>query len=207
VEVVRGIIEQVARGLLAFHRLEMLHQDLRPENIMIDATGTVKIIDFGSVRVAGIAEIERAIEQPSILGTEQYAAPEYFLGEPGTPRSDLFSLGVVAYEMLAGRLPYGAQVSRARTKDAQRRLAYTSVLDPTREIPAWVDYALEKALHHNPDKRYGELSELIVDLRHPSPEFQSLARRPLIERNPAAFWKGVSAILAFIVLLLLRKLL
>jgi serine/threonine protein phosphatase PrpC len=206
-ELVRGVIEQIARGLRAFHRLEMLHQDVRPENIMIDAAGTVKIIDFGSVRVAGLAEIEATIEQPNLLGTEQYAAPEYFLGEPGTSRSDLFSLGVIIYEMLAGRLPYGARVSRARTRDAQRQLVYTSVLDPTRDIPAWIDHALEKALHPNPDRRYAELSELIYDLRHPSAEFLSKARRPLIERNPAAFWKGVSAILAVIILLLLRKLL
>ena len=55
-ETVRGIVEQIARGLQAFHRLEMLHQDLRPDNIMIDKTGTVKIIDFGSTRVAGVVE-------------------------------------------------------------------------------------------------------------------------------------------------------
>ena len=55
-ETVRGILEQIASGLQAFHRMEMLHQDLRPENIMIDGTGTAKIIDFGSTRIAGIAE-------------------------------------------------------------------------------------------------------------------------------------------------------
>lgn len=207
VETVRELIEQIARGLQAFHRLDMLHQDLRPDNIMIDHAGTAIIIDFGSVRVAGIAEIDTPLEQPQILGTEQYAAPEYFLGEVGSPRSDLFSLGVIAYQMLSGRLPYGTQVSRARTKDAQRRLAYVSVLDQAREIPAWIDDALRKAVHPNPDKRYGELSELISDLRRPSQEFLSKARPPLIERNPAAFWKGVSAILAVIILLLLRRLL
>lgn len=206
VETVRGIIEQIARGLLAFHRLDMLHQDLRPENIMLDRAGTVKIIDFGSVRVAGIAEMEGASAQPGILGTEQYTAPEYFLGEAGSPRSDIFSLGVMAYEMLSGRLPYGARVSRARTRDAQRSLSYASVLDPSREIPAWVDEALRKAVHPSPDKRYEELSELVYDLRHPSREFLNKARPPLIERNPAAFWKGVSAILALIILLLLRSL-
>jgi serine/threonine protein phosphatase PrpC len=206
VESVRGIIEQIARGLLAFHRLDMLHQDLRPENIMIDGAGTVRIIDFGSVRVAGITEMETGGEQSSILGTEQYTAPEYFLGEAGSPRSDIFSLGVIAYEMLSGRLPYGAQVARSRTRDAQHRLFYISVLDPAREIPAWVDDTLEKAVHPNPDKRYEELSELIYDLRHPTQEFLSKTRAPLIERNPAAFWKGVSAILALIILLLLRKL-
>jgi serine/threonine protein kinase len=207
VETVRGIIEQIARGLRAFHRLDMLHQDLRPENIMLDGAGTLKIIDFGSVRVAGIAELEGGFASAAILGTQQYSAPEYFLGEPGSTRSDIFSLGVIAYEMLSGRLPYGADVSRARTRDAQLQLAYASVLHPSREIPAYVDAALKKAVHPNPDKRYAELSELLFDLRHPSPEFLNQARPPLIERNPAAFWKGVSAILALIIVLLLRKLL
>jgi serine/threonine protein phosphatase PrpC/predicted Ser/Thr protein kinase len=206
IEVVRGIVEQIARGMLAFHRFDMLHQDLRPENILIDGSGTVKIIDFGSVRVAGIAEIESAVEQPSILGTEQYTAPEYFLGEAGTPRSELFSLAVISYEMLSGRLPYGTRVPKLRSKEAQRTLIYDSVLDPAREIPAWVDDALKKAVHPNPDKRYQELSEFIYDLRHPSKAFLSKTRQPLIERNPVAFWKGVSAILLVIIILLLRAL-
>ncbi|HWK48395.1 MAG TPA: bifunctional protein-serine/threonine kinase/phosphatase, partial [Steroidobacter sp.] len=88
---VRGIVEQIAKGLQAFHRLEMLHQDLRPENLMIDATGTVKIMDFGSTRVAGIAESASFVSDlPE--GTVQYTAPEYFIGEVGSSRSDLFSL-------------------------------------------------------------------------------------------------------------------
>src|SRR5215208_4885518 len=66
-ETVRGIVEQIARGLRAFHRMEMLHQDLRPENVMIDKTGTVKIIDFGAVRVAGVAETERPADRDRIL--------------------------------------------------------------------------------------------------------------------------------------------
>jgi serine/threonine protein phosphatase PrpC len=206
VESVRTIVEQIARGLRAFHRRDMLHQDLRPENIMIDRAGTVKIIDFGSVWVAGVAELAGASEQQAILGTEQYTAPEYFLGEAGSPQSDIFSLAVVTYEMLSGRLPYGARVARSRTRDAQQRLVYAPVLDPLREIPAYVDAALKKATHPNPDKRYAELSEFIHDLRHPSREFLSQARPPLIERNPAAFWKGVCAILLVIIFLLLRKL-
>jgi serine/threonine protein kinase len=137
------------------------------------------------------------------LGTEQYAAPEYFLGDAGSPRSDLFSLAVIAYQMLSGRLPYGAQVGKTRTKEAQRRLVYASVLDDTREIPAWVDEALKKAVHPNPFKRYEEVSEFIHDLRQPSQAFLSRARPPLMERNPVAFWRGVALVLAVVVVILL----
>lgn len=202
-ETVRDFVEQIARGLRAFHRMEMLHQDLRPNNIMIDATGTVKIIDFGSTLVAGLAEADNSDVPLPILGTAQYTAPEYFLGEPGSPCSDIFSLGVITYQMLSGKLPYGAEVAKSRTRAAQRNLNYESVLDDHREIPAWVDCALRKAVHPNPLKRYVELSEFVFDLRHPNSEFLKQTRPPLIERNPAGFWKGVSLALAAIVIALL----
>lgn len=205
-ETVRGIVEQIAKGLRAFHRLEMLHQDLRPDNIMIDSTGTVKIIDFGSTRVAGLMEITTPIERSHLLGTAQYTAPEYFLGESGTTYSDIFSLGVIAYQMLSGKLPYGTEVSKTRTRAAQKKLTYRSVLDEDREIPAWIDDALKKAVHPNPYQRYEELSEFIYDLRHPNQVFLNKTRLPLIERNPLVFWKSVSLILAVIVFVLLIKL-
>lgn len=204
-ETVRGIVEQIAKGLLAFHRHEMLHQDLRPENIMIDNSGVVKIIDFGSTKVAGITEISSPIEQQDLLGTAQYTAPEYFLGEAGTSRSDIFSLGVITYQMLTARLPYGAQVAKTKTKSAQKKLKYQTVLDDDREIPAWIDDVLQKALHPNPYKRYEELSEYIYDLRHPSKEFLNKTRPPLMDRNPVLFWKSISFILALIIAILLSN--
>jgi len=205
VEEMRDIVEQVAKGLQAFHRQDMLHQDLRPENVLIDRDGTAKIIDFGSVRVAGVAEAQVGFEQPHLLGTEQYTAPEYFLGEAGGASSDIFSLGVIAYQMLSGNLPYGAQVPKARTRAAQRRLTYDSVLDEHREIPAWVDDTLRRAVHPDPLKRYAQLSEFVYDLRHPSQSFLSRTRPPLIERNPVAFWKGLCALLAIAILVLLAR--
>jgi len=204
-ETVRGIVEQIAKGLLAFHRKEMLHQDLRPENIMIDTTGTVKIIDFGSTRVAGIMEISTTLERQNLLGTAQYSAPEYFLGENGSNASDIFSLGVIAYQMLSGKLPYGAQVAQAKTKAAQNRLSYRSVLDDEREIPVWIDDVLKKAVHPNPYKRYQELSEFTTDLRRPNQDFLNRTRPALLERNPALFWKSVSFILFAIIVMLLFK--
>ncbi|MGR9085684.1 MAG: protein kinase domain-containing protein [Gammaproteobacteria bacterium] len=205
-ETVRGIVEQIAKGLRAFHRLEMLHQDLRPDNIMIDRTGTVKIIDFGSTRVAGLMEMAGPLVRNLLLGTAQYTAPEYFLGESGTVHSDLFSLGVITYQLLSGRLPYGTEVARARTRAAQKKLGYRTVLDDEREIPVWIDDVLRKAVHPYPYRRYEESSEFVYDLRHPNQAFLNKTRPPLIERNPLVFWKSLSAILAVTVLALLFKL-
>ena len=194
-ETARGIVEQIAKGLQAFHRLEMLHQDLRPDNIMIDRTGTAKIIDFGSVRIAGITDDADDDMPGQILGTAQYTAPEYFLGEGGSQRSDIFSLGVIAYQMLTGRLPYGAEMARTRTKAQQKKLRYKSTLNDNRDIPAWVDGALRKAVHPDPYQRYDELSEFVFDLRHPNKKFLDTAPKPLIERDPLLFWKCLSGIL------------
>ena len=144
-ETVRGIVEQIARGLQAFHRLEMLHQDLRPDNIMIDTTGTVKIIDFGSTRVAGVVESRRpAIDATTSSAPRNTPRRNISWAKAAPPRSDIFSLGVIAYQMLTGRLPYGAEVAKARTRSQQRKLAIPSALDDGREIPAWIDEVLEQ---------------------------------------------------------------
>jgi serine/threonine protein phosphatase PrpC len=202
-ETIRGIVEQIAKGLQAFHRMEMLHQDIRPDNIMIDKTGTVKIIDFGSTRVKGVVEATPSTDHDDILGTHQYTAPEYFVGDSGSSRSDIFSLGVVTYQMLTGRLPYGAEVAKTRTRSQQRKLQYRSALDDTREIPAWIDEVLRKALHPDPYKRYAELSEFVFELRHPNKSTLNAPPTPLMERNPLLFWKCLSALLAAVVFLLL----
>ncbi len=202
-ETVRGIIEQVAKGLLAFHRQEMIHQDLRPENIMIENNGLVKIIDFGSTKVAGLMEINSPLTHQDNLGTAQYTAPEYFLGELAASNADIFSLGVITYQMLTGKLPFGTEIARAKTKSAQKRLQYRSVLDDEREIPAWIDDTLWKSLNPNPQHRYHELSEFLYDLRNPSKDFLNNIRPPLLDRDPLLFWKGLSSGLGIIIIMLL----
>jgi serine/threonine protein phosphatase PrpC len=202
-EDVRRIAEQIVAGLRAFHRREMLHQDLRPENIMIDKTGTAKIIDFGSTRVTGVAELAGPNQHEDILGTIQYAAPEYFVGEGGSPQSDQFSLGVIVYQMLTGRLPYGAGLARAKGSPSYRKLKYQSATDANPLVPVWVDRTLRRAVNLSPDKRYEALSEFVHDLRHPNAKYLSDASVPLIERNPLIFWKGLSLVLGLIVIALL----
>jgi serine/threonine protein phosphatase PrpC len=202
-ETVRGIVEQIAKGLRAFHRKEMLHQDIRPDNIMIDNTGTVKIIDFGSTRITGVVEAAPSGNRNDILGTAQYTAPEYFLGEPVSSRSDLFSLGIITYQMLTGRLPYGSDAAKARTRSQFNRLIYRPASHRDRDMPVWIDGTLERAVHPNPAKRYDSLSEFLFDLRHPNANYLSTTSTPLIERNPLLFWKCTTIVLALAVILLL----
>ncbi|WP_203141455.1 bifunctional protein-serine/threonine kinase/phosphatase [Marinobacter mangrovi] len=204
-ETVRDLVEQISKGLYALHRMEILHQDLKPDNVMIDTHGTVRLIDLGVARVAGIEEARTDDDPLALPGTALYMAPEYFMGEVGTARSDLYSLAVLTYHLLSGRFPYGPQVAKAKTAAAQRNLKYQSVLDDERTIPAWVDETLKKALHPNPDKRYQELSEFTYDLRHPNKAYLNKTRPPLLERNPVAVWQGISAVLAAAVVYLLVR--
>lgn len=204
-ESVRAMAEQIARGLMALHRQEMIHQDLRPENIMIDGTGTLKIIDFGSTKVEGIVDVNIRFEQENLLGTALYSAPEYFIAKAGSTQSDLFSLGVIVYQMLSGHFPYGVEVARTSTKTAQKKLKYTSLYFYNQDIPIWVDEALRKAVDVDPNERYEELSEFLYDLRHPNREFLKKSRPPLIERHPVAIWKSISFILLVIIFIMIFK--
>ena len=105
--------------------------------------------------------------------------------------------------MLTGRLPYGVQIAKARTRSEQRKLRYGSALDDSREIPAWIDAVLKKAVQADPRQRYDELSEFVFDLRHPNKALMGPSSAPLIERNPLLFWQALSLILVLAVLGLL----
>jgi len=204
IKTVYAIIEQISNGLGAFHRLEMLHQDLKPENIIIDESGVVKIIDFGSVKIAGIAETKKPASNDPVLGTLNYTAPEYLLGQRGDLRSDLFSLAVITYEMLNGALPFGKDMPEKTSRIKLGRLQYVASMEHNPMVPAWMDEALKKALSINPNQRYNVLSEFVYDLKHPNPRFIGSAKTttPLIQRNPLLFWKSLGAIQFLIILIL-----
>jgi serine/threonine protein phosphatase PrpC len=200
-DAVRGIIDQIAKGLRALHRRDMIHQDIRPENIMIDRDGTVKIIDLGSATVAGVEEAA-----PGVLGlmpgTFQYTAPEYLSGDAVSWRSDQYALGVITYEMLTGRLPYGTHAARVRSRRDQQRLVYHPARDDKTGVPDWLDAALRRAVHPDPLRRYDALSEFLSDLKQPGRGWKAGRHVPLAERDPVLFWQCISAILAVICLVL-----
>ncbi|RYE42753.1 MAG: bifunctional protein-serine/threonine kinase/phosphatase [Hyphomicrobiales bacterium] len=200
---VRRIVLQVAKGLHAMHRREMLHQDLRPANVMVDAAGTAHIIDLGSTHVAGLVDCGREPQAGAIAGTLQYTAPEYFLGQGGDERSDLFSLAVLCYQMLSGQLPYGLHVTQVRTASDLRRLRYVPLRHHRPDLPAWLDAVLQRALQPQAERRQQAVSEFAHDLQSPGPSFHRHRAPPLVERNPVVFWQTLAALLALVVCVLL----
>jgi len=194
---VRDIVRQIASGLLAMHRREMIHRDLRPHNVLIDADGTVKIIDFGSVQVAGWQDILPLREgEAAYAGTLQYAAPELYQGLPASPASDLYSLGTIAYQMLTGALPYGSKLPSAAAHSGNRMPRYIPASSINPAVPDWMDAALAKAVHTDPTRRYFELSEFTYDLAHPNKTLARPEPLPLLYRGSVEFWRAAAILLA-----------
>ena len=192
-EQVRNIVEQVATGLQAMHRQGIIHQDVRPDNIMINSEGHCTIIDLGA---AALIDAPSLYCENPIPGTALYSAPEYFLGEVGTEQSDQFSLAVLAYFLLCGSYPYGTKVAHCQTVTAQNKLKYQNAINTTLSIPLWVDNTLRRALHINPLKRFSSLSEFTFALRYPNPS-QHNSHVPLIQRHPLVVYKALVLLLVF----------
>lgn len=198
-EVVQQIIEQTGKALQALHRAEILHQDIRPQNVMLDCQGQVRVIDFGAARLAGLqADHEVAGEIP---GTALFTAPEYFTGQAGNTRSDLYSLAALCYFLLTGQSPYGPDIARAKNLLAQQRLSYQPIIGKNADWPEWLDLTLQKALHVDPEKRYQHLSEFLYDLRHPN---RSLGRELTLQAAyPIRIWQTICFVQALLIAFLL----
>ncbi len=202
---VRDIVKQIVSGLRAFHRREIIHQDLKPENIKIDADGTVKLIDFGSAHVASLEELklpEREDRGP--LATAGYVAPEALQGAPPEKRQDIYALGVIVYEMLTGHLPYGKPLESTRQA---KRARYVPAKRHNPEVPLWLDKALEKAVAKEPQRRYALMSQFLRDLTRPNPRFATRPNAPLLERDPETFWKWLALLSVLFNVILLAALL
>jgi serine/threonine-protein kinase len=151
---------EIARGLTVAHARSMVHRDIKPQNVLIDAEGRAKLTDFG---------ISRQLEQDGmtatgrVLGTTDYVAPEQAMGHGVDPRSDVYSLGVVLYEMLIGQVPFHAdsQVGVAM-KHVNEELPDVQQRRP--EISAAAALVVERATDKDPARRYQEVGEMIDDL-------------------------------------------
>ncbi len=200
------LMEHLIRGIRVFHRKDTLHQDLKPDNIVISAKGPM-IVDFGSCWVAGVEEVLAPFTRDLILGTADYSAPEYRYGGKAGPASDQFSLAVLLYEMLTGKLPYGANYANATDLNSFQKLKYISAMQHNPLVPYWLDKALEKALSIYPSARYEALSEWLQDLKRPNPEWLTHRQQPLMERHPDKVWKllAVSGWLCAIAILFWKK--
>lgn len=191
------IIEQVIKGLRAFHRKETLHQDLKPGNVMIDNNGQVKIIDFGSCYIKGIQELQPNNDAPSILGTATYSAPETILNGESNEQSDIFSLAVILFEMLTGKLPFNGKLETCRTQKAYFNSQYIDAYEFNPLVPFWLNNSIKKALSINPRKRHADVSEFLHELKNPSHNNNNASKQQLIERNPERFWQVISLLLLF----------
>lgn len=199
-----GIVKQIAKALQAFHQAETIHQDLKPANIMIDENMNIKVIDFGSVFVAGIAEIFIPIEHLGVLGTATYSDPHYLLGKNTGVQGDIYALAVITYELFTGQLPYGEKIEQCVSAGDFDKLRYVSASTHNPIIPIWFDRALEKGTSLVERDRYTTLANFVKDVSYPNPDF--LQEDPHIQNSKGLmFWQLMSAFwiaLLFIVVVL-----
>ena len=189
------LVQQIVKGIRAFHNRETLHQDIKPGNILIDNNGQIKIIDFGSCFIQGIAEISTPLEREGILGTAAYSAPEVVINGKSTVQSDIFSLAVIVYEMLTGQPPFGGKLEECRTSKAYLKTKYIPCYDINPLIPIWIDGAVKKGLRFQPERRYDDTSEFFHELQKPNPKYKKGQGDALLEANPLLFWQVLSGLL------------
>ena len=154
------ISQKIASAIAAAHAQGVIHRDIKPGNVMVTRDGTVKVMDFGIARVLGP---ETAPQTSAVLGTASYLSPEQAQGGPVDARTDIYSLGAVLYELLAGRPPFmGDTPVAVAYKQVNETPAFPSTLNP--DVPARLDAVVMKALSKNPSNRYQTADEFSKDL-------------------------------------------
>jgi tetratricopeptide (TPR) repeat protein len=156
-----AIIVQVCQGLEAAHSEGVVHRDLKPQNIMIDAQGKATVMDFG---IAHSTELTGLTQTGALLGTPEYMSPEQAKGQKADAQSDVFTLGIIFYELLTGETPYKADTALATLlKRTQEKARPPAELDPT--IPRYLSEIVAKCLEIDPRLRYQKASDILVDLQ------------------------------------------
>lgn len=180
---------RLTRAVAALHRLDVVHRDIKPDNVMLTTDGGLKLIDLGVARLPRVEDFHG----DEIPGTPGFMAPEQFAGNAGDEFTDQFALGVTLYRWFTGHWPFGEQ-------EAFQRPRFAKPVPPSRhrpEIPSWLDDAILSAIQPAREARFGDTIDLLRALeRGGSVEVRPRQFVPLIERNPVRFWQMVSAGLA-----------
>ena len=186
----RNIAIKLARAVAALHRVGIIHRDIKPDNVMLEAGGSLKLLDLGVVRLPGLEDFP----PENIPGTTAYMAPEMFAGEAGNVATDIYALGVTLVRAFTGEFPYGNPdaISRPRLE----RPKDIAILRP--DLPAWLQAALGRAIEHDPAERFADMAELANEFEAGPSHTPPPVRRPLTlyERAPLRFWQALAAVLA-----------
>ncbi|HVC56132.1 MAG TPA: protein kinase [Stellaceae bacterium] len=191
----RHIAVTLARAVAALHRAGIIHRDIKPDNLILEGGGSLKLIDLGAVRVPGLEDFP----PEQIPGTAAYVAPEMFDGEPGNEATDIYALGVTMFRAFTGEYPYG---NLDATSPARRsRPLELCALRP--DLPAWLQAALARAIAVDPARRFHDMTEFAFEMEAGPARALTAQPRPstLYERAPLRVWQGVAALLALALIL------
>lgn len=172
-----SIAIQVARGIEAAHNKNIIHRDIKPQNIIISTDGKVKVTDFGIAKATSSNTISS-----DVMGSVHYASPEQARNGFVDGRSDIYSLGIVMFEMVTGRVPFDGDTTVAvALQHLQEEIARPSIYAP--DLPISFEKIILKCTQKTPDRRYQTIEELLTDIRrslaHPDEDFVTIA--PLVD--------------------------
>jgi serine/threonine protein phosphatase PrpC len=195
----RNIAVKLSRAVAALHRAGIVHRDMKPDNVILEGGGSLKLLDLGVVRLPGMEDFPPT----DIPGTPAYMAPEMFAGEPGNSATDIYALGVTMFRAYTGEFPYGNLDATGRARlDRPKDLL---LLRP--DLPAWLQAAIGRAIALDPAERNADVMEFALEMEAgPAGAPPSPRRKPtLYERYPLRFWQFFAALLTLALIVLLWR--
>jgi non-specific serine/threonine protein kinase len=176
IDQILNITKQICEGLEKAHQAGIVHRDIKPENILIDNDGRVKILDFGLAKLKGVSKLTK---ESCTLGTIYYISPEQLQGKEVDHRSDIWSLGVVLYELFTGEVPFKAEYESAVIYSILNE-EVSSLNNLRLDVPSYIENVITKSLNKDPAIRYQSIEELLHDLKKPSDSLSFSKKRSII---------------------------